>query len=94
MNYYDKKNQGALKFKNKKFNNGNIGCGRSDINRQSCRGKVKQYDRWSHHSRRRILNNGIKNGAQEMWMHSTTCEQKRKSGWHAFSGFNKFRYRN
>jgi hypothetical protein len=95
MEYETQKQHGAQKYQNKKKNEGGIGTGRSD-EYMSKRGRIKKYDRYTHHSRRQVLDEGVANGAQEAWLPTTTCSQRRapSRGWrsHAFHGFKKYRY--
>lgn len=86
------KYRGEKKYQNKKKNMGRRGQGRSDGNSNQ-RGKTRLHDRYSHHSRRRVLDEGISRGAEEDWLPSTTCKQKHKNWEPVFNGFNKWRYR-
>lgn len=89
------KSQGEQNIKYKKKNLGRVGRSRSDGN-TSQRGMIVISRRKSHHSRRQVLNAGVKEGADSMWLPSTSCVQSRK---HAisysdtcFDSFKKWRY--
>jgi hypothetical protein len=96
MEYENKKNQGINHKKYKKKNKGRVGSGRTDAY-HSLRGRWIKARRASHHSRRRILKDGIKNGADIMWIKSTTNSRKNSEYFKYrkvnYESFSKWKYK-
>ena len=94
MDYYTLKNWGYLKYKNKKLNEGST-MSRRCPTYHSQRGRTRRNDRRGHHSYRKVLKEGIKNGAQTMWLHPTSARSCYRYNWCWFTSresFQKFRF--
>lgn len=85
MEYENYKEFGDWKQKNKRKNLGRIGCSRSDQLTHNKRGEIRAEMRYSHHSRRKVLDRGIQDGAQEDWLPKTNTDTE-------CSSFKKWRY--
>jgi hypothetical protein len=68
---------------------------RSGPTYHSQRGRKRREDRLGHHSYRKVLKEGIKNGAQTMWLHPTSVRSFHRTSCCWFKGcesFQKFRF--